>query len=134
MNLILSRQRVNGEFVRKVVELSGENIYACYQCGKCSSACPFVDKMDLLPSQVIRLVQFGDERVLNSGTIWVCSACFTCRAGCPKGIDIANINEALRLIHLRKNIDHVKLNKLKRTDLAGFPQIALISCLRKYSS
>ena len=48
----------------KVEELSGENLYACYQCGKCSAGCPMVEEMDLLPNQVILLVKLGDESVV----------------------------------------------------------------------
>jgi heterodisulfide reductase subunit C len=50
----LSGERVRGEFVRKVEELSGQNLLACNQCGKCSAGCPAATVMDLLPNQVIR--------------------------------------------------------------------------------
>ncbi len=134
MEIKVSLKKVKSPLVRKVTEISDEKIYSCYQCGKCSAGCPFADQMDLLPNQVIRFVQLGMEEVLDCKTIWVCSACFTCRVGCPKGIDIANLNEALRLLHLRRNQDHLKLGKLPREELLKLPQIALISSLRKYTA
>jgi hypothetical protein len=33
----LNRDKVRGEFVLSVDELSGQHIFACYQCGNCSS-------------------------------------------------------------------------------------------------
>ena len=42
-----------------VADLAHTNVQACYQCGKCSAGCPVADKMDLLPNQLVRLVQMG---------------------------------------------------------------------------
>ena len=121
-------------FTQKVETLSTQNVYACYQCGKCSAGCPMVSSMDLLPNQVIRLVQFGDERVLESMTIWVCATCYTCSIRCPKGIDIAKVMEALRILALRKKkVDFLKYKKLPVEDLKKIPQIALVSASRKYT-
>ena len=58
--------------------------------------------MDVLPNQVIRMVQFGlRERVLSSNTIWVCASCYTCSVRCPNDIDIAKIMDVLRHIALK---------------------------------
>jgi heterodisulfide reductase subunit C len=113
----------------KVEELSGENLYACYQCGKCSAGCPMANEMDLLPNQVILLVIRGDEGVVDAKTPWVCAQCYQCGVRCPKNVDITKIMEALRLIKLRKNLDHIKLEKVKK----NLPQIALVSATRKYT-
>ena len=127
----LSRDTLRSDFVRKVAEISGQNLLACYQCGKCSAGCPVVSEMDILPSQVIRLAQLGsDEEVLNSRTIWLCASCMTCMARCPKGVDLAKVMEALRLIRLRKNIDHVDISGI---DAGKLPQIAVVSNLRKFT-
>jgi len=128
----LSKEKLNSEFVYKVGEISGQNLLACYQCGKCSAGCPIVSEMDILPSQVIRLAQMGsDEEVLGSKTIWLCASCMTCMARCPKGVDLAKVMEALRLIRLRKNIDHVDISSIGAGDL---PQVAVVSNLRKFTA
>lgn len=118
-------------FKARVEELSGQNIYLCYQCGACSSGCPLSKEMDLLPSKVMRLVQLGREDPLSSRTIWVCSTCFECEARCPRGIDIASVMEALREIMLRRKYSGVRLESIDPEKLRSLPQIALISNLRK---
>ena len=135
MQIEISGDKVRSEFVAKVVELSGQNIFACYQCGKCSAGCPCAQVMDLLPNQVIRFVQLGqEEKALMSDTMWYCASCFTCYARCPKGVDLSKVMEALRLIRLRKRDDHVDPAAIPSEDRSVLPQIALISNFRKFTS
>jgi heterodisulfide reductase subunit C len=124
----------NSSFKARVEELSGENIDLCFQCGACSSGCPLAQEMDLLPSKVIRYAQLGIEEVLDSKTIWVCSTCFNCEVRCPRGIDIANVMEALRQMVLRKKYDRVRLDELTPEQLRELPQVAIISNQRKLSA
>jgi len=114
--------------------VSGEEIDLCFQCGACSSGCPMTEEMDLLPSKVIRFAQLGLDEVLGSKTIWVCSTCFTCEVRCPRGIDIANVMEALRELRLRSKYDRVSLDSLSPEELRELPQIAIISNLRKLTA
>jgi heterodisulfide reductase subunit C len=92
-------------FSKLVVQESGESLLACYQCQKCSAGCPVAYAMDILPNQVIRMVQFGlREKVLSSHTIWICASCYTCSVRCPNDIDIAKIMDVLRHIALGSGI------------------------------
>lgn len=125
-DLRLSRESLNAPFVHKVEELSGQNVFACYQCGKCSASCLFAEHMDLLPNQVIRLVQLGDEGVLGARAPWVCAACLACSVRCPKGVDVARIMEALRQLSLRRGVAPVELRLTP-----DLPQIALVGAMRK---
>jgi heterodisulfide reductase subunit C len=135
MRTIIQAKDVRGNFPAKVSELSGQNIYACYQCGKCTAGCPSILEMDILPSQIIRLVQLGqEEESLKSKTIWLCASCFTCVTRCPKGVDLAKIMESLRQINLRKNVDYVSPLSISKEMLSQVPQIALVSSLRKFSA
>ena len=124
----------NASFKAKIEELSGENIDLCFQCGGCSSGCPLTEEMDLLPSTVIRYAQLGIEEAQESTTIWVCSTCFNCEVRCPRGIDIANVMEALRQTVLRTKYDRVSLDDLTPEELRELPQIAIISNLRKLTA
>jgi heterodisulfide reductase subunit C len=119
------------ELAKEVEDLSGENLFGCYQCGTCSAGCPYVDDMDLTPDEVIRYIILGRSEVLNSKTIWLCSACFTCAERCPRDINITKIMEACRQIVLRKKIDKSQANKIPKKERESIPQIAFVSLFRK---
>ncbi len=121
-------------FKERVEELSGENLDLCFQCGACSGGCPMTQEMDLLPSKVIRMAQLGLEEVLESTTIWTCMTCFSCEVRCPRGIDVANVMEALRQLVLRRKYNRVSLDELSPEELRTLPQIALISNQRKLTA
>ena len=94
-----------------------------------------VSEMDILPNQIIRFAQLGlKDELLGSKSFWMCASCMTCNARCPKGINIAEVIEALRQILLRKREDHVKIEKLSDSEKAEVPPIALISSFRKFTS
>ncbi|MGQ9508933.1 MAG: 4Fe-4S dicluster domain-containing protein [Thermodesulfobacteriota bacterium] len=97
---------MNGKtFLSEVMEVSGQNLQACYQCQKCSAGCPVAYAMDILPNQVLRHIQYDHrEKVLGSKTIWICASCYTCSVRCPNDIDIARIMDSLREIALRSGI------------------------------
>lgn len=123
------------DIIDKVSELSEQNLYSCYQCGKCSGGCPAVSEMDLLPNQVIRLLQLGMlDDASTSNTMWICASCFTCSVRCPKGVDLAKVMEALRQISLRKNVDYVEVRKISAKEISILPQIALVSNFRKQTA
>jgi len=89
---------------------------------------------DLLPNQVMRLIQLGlEEDIANCKAIWLCASCFTCTVRCPKGVDISRVMEALRVITLRKNINHIEPQEIAPEALAELPQIALVSAFRKHT-
>ena len=135
MDVKLKAGDIRNDMVKRVEELSGENVFSCYQCGKCSAGCPSVPFMELLPNQVIRLLQFGQvERILGSNTHWVCASCFVCSTRCPKGIDIAAIMEALRQIELRKNQDRVNIWSIDAEKREELPAIVFVSAYRKLTA
>ncbi|MBA7606538.1 hypothetical protein ES703_13688 [subsurface metagenome] len=132
-NMVISSQKLNSEENKKLKEISGVNVYSCYQCGNCSASCPAVEFMDIAPHSVIRLVQLGYiDEVLKTNTAWICAACINCTVKCPRGVDIARVMEGLRQIVLRKKTDHVNIIEIDKSLREKLPQLALISNFRKF--
>ena len=134
MRINISQEKLKDRFVKKVQELSGQNLLVCYQCGKCSAGCPAVSQMDILPNQIIRFAQLGlEQELLQSRSIWTCESCMSCNTRCPKGINIAEVFEAMRQILLRQSMDHMEIQKLTDEEKEAVPPIALISSFRKFT-
>jgi heterodisulfide reductase subunit B len=93
------------ELAQEIKQGSGENVFLCYQCKKCTAGCPVAAYFDLKPHQVMRACQFGQsDLVLNSRTISICAACETCSTRCPQGIDIARIMDELEIMAQKAGI------------------------------
>jgi heterodisulfide reductase subunit C len=137
MRIEISSQKLHSDFVNKVMEISGENLLLCYQCGMCSATCPMSFAMDLLPNQIIRLAQLGfEEEIAKSKTIWICASCLSCSVRCPRNVNVGKVMEALRLIILRKSakgVDYIKPDSISAEALAEFPPIAMVGAFRKHT-
>jgi heterodisulfide reductase subunit C len=130
----LTRERLRQDLLRRVEEMGGQNLLACYQCGKCSAGCPAASAMDLLPNQVLRFLQLGlVEEAMASQTIWFCASCLTCVARCPKGVDLARVMEALRTLAMERAGDHLAPGTVPATELEEWPQQAFVGGFRKYT-
>jgi len=128
----ISKKDIRNELVQKLHEISGQDVFDCYQCGNCSSGCPVVDYMDITPNQVLRLAQYGKiQEILDSKTIWVCSTCLQCSTRCPKGIDVAKLMEAFRTINLRAGLGIIDPKKLDVENKDELPPILLVCAMRK---
>jgi heterodisulfide reductase subunit C2 len=108
--------------------LAGETaiqVSSCFQCKKCSGGCPLTFAMDLPPDRVIRLALLGQEELLlDSRTIWVCSACETCTTRCPNGIDIAGVMDWIKEEAVRRG------RAISQPEVAAFHRFFLESIRR----
>lgn len=113
-------------FLNRVEGETGVDVSACYQCEKCTNACPVSHFMDIKPHQVIRHVQLGWRNALmESATIWVCLSCEMCTTYCPNSVDIAD------LINYLRNMASHSATDPKERSLAIFHQTFLEE-LRRY--
>jgi heterodisulfide reductase subunit C2 len=85
-------------FLKEVMDRSGQNLSACYQCRRCAAGCSVGDETDFFtPNLLIRMVVLGDrERALNNQLVWKCVSCYTCGTRCPNDIQTARITETLK--------------------------------------
>lgn len=95
----------SNKLAERVHEETGQNVYLCYQCIKCTSGCPVGEFFDRQPNQIMRAVQFGEEEIaLESQTPWLCASCQTCSTRCPQGLDIPAIMDFLTQETLSRGI------------------------------
>jgi heterodisulfide reductase subunit C2 len=82
-------------------------ISTCYQCGKCTAGCPLNEEMDIMPNQILRMLQLEykgyEEELLRCYTIWLCLACDTCYSRCPQEVKLSKVMDYLRQESLRQN-------------------------------
>jgi len=96
----------------RVKAATGVSLAQCYQCGKCAAGCPVSEEMDLTPCQVLRLLQYEqekyDDKVLRCAGIWLCLSCETCSTRCPQEVEIPKIMDAVRREAVEKGVAHPK--------------------------
>lgn len=81
------------------------SVDACIQCGVCAGSCPVSHVMDYTPRQLVHMIQLGfKQEVLNSNTIWLCTACFSCSVRCPRGIHPTELMKKLKSISIAEGI------------------------------
>lgn len=97
--------KVDTSFREEVHRRAGQRFDACYQCLSCAGGCPVVEEMDYHPTQIVRLVEFGQkEKVLGSRSIWVCVGCYACVSQCPNKVNIPALMDTLRQIALEDGV------------------------------
>jgi heterodisulfide reductase subunit B len=89
----------------RILAETGENVFSCYQCVKCSSGCPVAGHFDLAPNQVMRTLQLGlDQKAVNATAPWLCAGCSTCTTRCPNDIDVARVMDFMAAEALARGI------------------------------
>ncbi len=89
------------------LELEGEGVNYCYQCGACVGDCPsarFSDEFN--PRKIMQSVLYGMREELIGGTnpIWQCSNCFTCYDRCPQDVKPVEVIMALKNMMARDGV------------------------------
>lgn len=125
----------NPEKTEQILRISGVNVRKCMKCGKCSATCPSYDEMEYHPHQFVYMVEKGDiETLMKSKSLYKCLSCFACVERCPRGVEPANVIEAVRLMQIRQQGEnHLKPDDIPNKLDADLPQQAIVSAFRKYS-
>jgi heterodisulfide reductase subunit C len=115
-------------FLLAVEKMSGQNVSACSQCGRCSAGCPVLPDVDMSPNVVMRLTQLGlEQEALESEMLWSCAGCGTCTGRCPQGINIGRIMDTLRAMAERRGAVHARGALEVRTFYRAF-----LDCVREF--
>jgi Fe-S oxidoreductase len=83
------------EAVEIILEVGGEPLKLCYQCGLCTAVCPW----NLVKSFGVRQIMLQSHLGLvdfESEDNWVCATCRACVDRCPRGVEIIDVMRALR--------------------------------------
>ena len=100
------RPELSQPLLQEVMDRSGQNLLACFQCRRCAAGCPVGEETGVTPDRLIRMIIFGErEEALNNLLVWKCVACYTCGTRCPNNIQTARINETLKQISKESHID-----------------------------
>ena len=101
----IKASEIDPKFKYELQKLHGsEKILSCFQCGTCTSDCPVARfSNNYRPRTLIHMAQLGlKDRVLNSDTLWLCAACFTCTDRCPQNIEVASVIRVFRNLAAEK--------------------------------
>lgn len=98
--------QLNTDLASRILEKTGENVYLCYHCTKCTAGCPLMEYFDLGPNQIMRAAQLGMEEIIfDSKSPWLCASCQTCTTRCPQGIDIAKVMDFIVIDAIENGVE-----------------------------
>ncbi len=70
----------------------GETLLRCYQCGRCTSACPVADiEPSFNPRLFLQKILLSDELIAEEQLVWNCLTCEQCEVHCPEMVKIPHI-------------------------------------------
>lgn len=83
-------------FLKEVIQGSGQNLLECLQCGKCSGSCPITSNAVPGPRHLIALILSGmKQQSLQDPTWWYCVSCGSCASRCPVEINMYQVATTL---------------------------------------
>ncbi len=83
------------EMMDELGKAGGSSLYLCYQCGLCTTTCPWSEVRDVSVRKMLRLAQLGVGG-LEGDFLWLCTTCRACVARCPRGVDIPTVIRTAR--------------------------------------
>ncbi len=94
------------EAVDIIKEEGGEILKLCYQCGICTSTCPWNMVRSFLVRRIMHQGQLGLID-FEAEDMWLCVTCKACVDRCPRNVEIIDIMRALRRVVVEVGIAKV---------------------------
>ena len=91
------------EIADVIMEVGGEDLKVCMQCGTCTGVCPWNLVDEFSPRLLLRLVSLGIEGY-EQDSLWNCVTCATCVSRCPRQIDIIDVIRSTRSVMLESGV------------------------------
>lgn len=108
------------EMHEMVVEVGGNDLDLCFQCGQCTAICPWGRVRDHNVRNMLHKAQMGITGFEDE--IWFCTTCNHCKDRCHRGVDIPEvIRSARRLIIEGGKVDEGLRLALSSLDQKGNP-------------
>ncbi|ABO50308.1 tungsten-dependent benzoyl-CoA reductase-related protein bamD [Desulforamulus reducens MI-1] len=84
-----------------IVEMGGENINLCMQCGTCAGTCPWGRLEEKSPFNIRKMIyqgRMGLEGYETDDILYACTTCGHCVTRCPRGVKITDVVRAMRSV------------------------------------
>lgn len=80
-----------------ILEMGGDTLGMCYQCGTCSALCPWGRVRPFSARKLMRQAQLGSIDFTDE-KMWSCATCGSCTLRCPRGVNLIDVMKAFRRI------------------------------------
>jgi len=73
--------------------INSEKLRYCFECGKCTAACPMVELFpeSYNPRILLHNISLNPEKIMSDKELWLCAWCYRCAKRCPQGLAIPEI-------------------------------------------
>lgn len=73
--------------------IDSEKLRYCFECGKCTAACPMVELFPASynPRILLHSISLNPDKIMSNKELWLCAWCYRCAKRCPQNLAIPEI-------------------------------------------